>query len=280
MININGQLFQRNQSVGHIDNRGLNYGDAVFETMRVLDGRIVFWNDHYARLTKSLKLLRMKMPHGFTKSFLQGEILKTLKNQGDKPQRVKLLVWRKSGGKYSPENCDIEYAISFEPLSNNDYVLNKNSYEIGLYTEFLMSSDVLSTLKTNNKIINVVGSIYAQENGFENCLLLNEKGNLVEALNGNIFLVYGNRIQTPAISQGCLDGVLRKQLIDVISTHPDFSVEALSITPDRVVEADEVLITNVVSGITSVSKYGEKKFGNATAKKLLALLNRRVAQTS
>lgn len=278
MVNSNGKLFENSLSAIDLDNRGLNYGDALFETMRVINGRIVFWSDHHARLVRSMKLLRMEIPKCFSKDNLQAEILETLGDNTTSPHRVKLLVWRKAGGKYGPKNNEVEFAISYELLSNSNYVLNTGNYKIELYTEFRMYSGALSTLKTNNKIINVVGSIYAQENNLENCLLLNEKGNIVEALNGNVFLVFGNRIKTPTISEGCLQGVLRKQLLDLLDTHSDFSIEEVAINPNMVSGADEVLITNVISGISAVSKYGEIHYKNETAKRLLELLNARVAQ--
>src|SRR5690554_179082 len=276
MANGNGKLLKNNRSEIDLDNRGLNYGDALFETMRVINGNIVFWNDHYARLLRSMKLLRMNIPESFAQHLLQDEILKTLGDASLRPQRVKLLVWRKSGGKYGPKNNEIEFAISSEPLNNADYVLNAGAYKIGLYKEFRMHSGVLSTLKTNNKIINVIGSIYAQENDFQNCLLLNEQGNIVEALNGNVFLVFGNRIKTPSISQGCLQGVLRKQLLDLLDAHSEFTIEEVAITPEMLVNADEVMLTNVVSGISSVTEYGKIQYGHATAKQLLEVLNIRV----
>ena len=70
-------------------------------------------------------------------------------------------------------------------------VLMTGPYVVELFKDFYINPDMLSTLKTNNKIINVVGGVYAKENGFDNCLLINNTKQVVEALNANLFLVQG-----------------------------------------------------------------------------------------
>ena len=76
MININGKLlFEQNIKLS-TENRGFKYGDAIFETIKVSNNRIIFWEDHYFRLMASMRMLRMKIPMEFTLEFLQKEILK------------------------------------------------------------------------------------------------------------------------------------------------------------------------------------------------------------
>ena len=79
MINIDGNLFQNNEAKLEIDNRGFQFGDAVFETIRVVQGKILFWEEHYFRLMASMRILRMEIPMNFTLEYLQEEIYKTLK---------------------------------------------------------------------------------------------------------------------------------------------------------------------------------------------------------
>ncbi|MCG2417882.1 aminotransferase class IV [Aequorivita sp. F47161] len=275
MVNLNGTLVPNNEATVAINNRGLNYGDAVFETMRYSGGKIYFWEDHYFRLMASMRMLRMEIPMNFTMEFLEDEILRTVTTAEEKDAtfRIKLLVWRKSGGKYTPETNDVAYSISCENLDTPFYVLTDANCEIELFKDHFITTSLLSTLKTNNRLINILGSIYAAENEFENCLLLNENKQVVEALNGNIFLISGNAIKTPPLADGCLNGILRKQLIAIIKLMPEFSIEEKSISPFELQKADEIFITNAIQGIVPVTKYRKKEYVNTTAKVLLPKLN-------
>ena len=132
---------------------------------------------------------------------------------------------------------------------------------------------MLSTLKISSKITNVLGSIYAKENDYNNCLLLNENKQVVEALNGNIFLVKGTEIITPPIEDGCLRGIMRKQLISICKKSEKFTIIEKSISPFDLQKADELLITNVIVGIQPITKYRKKEFASVVAKELLQKLN-------
>ncbi len=275
MINLNGTLLQKENATIPIDNRGLNYGDAIFETMRISAGTINFWEDHYFRLMASMRILRMEIPMNFTMEFLEEEIVKTIASEtsNNKAFRVKLLVWRKTGGKYTPKTNDVEYSISFEELSAPFYLLNEDNYEVELFKDHYVNSGLISTLKTTNRLINILGGIYAQENDYRNCLLLNENKQVIEALNGNLFLVLGEKIKTPPLIDGCLNGIMRKQVISILKKMPDFTIEESSISPFELQKADELFITNVIQGIVSITKYRKKEYGNTIVKELLPKLN-------
>jgi len=273
MVNLNGNLTEK--AIVSFDNRGLNYGDAVFETLRFSGGKIYFWEDHYFRLMASMRILRMEIPMNFTMEFLETEILKAINSEEKKDIgfRIKLLVWRKTGGKYTPNSNEIEYLISFEKLETPFYILNETDYEVELFKNHYIHSGLLSTLKTNNRLVNILGSIFATENDYQNCLLLNENKQVVEALNGNLFLISGNNIKTPPLSDGCLNGILRKQLISIIKEMPEFMLEEMSISPFELQKADEIFITNVIQGIVPITKYRKKKFENRVVNLLLPKLN-------
>ncbi len=275
MVNFNGKLLSENENYLTAANRGLSYGDAVFETMRFSGGKIYFWEDHYFRLMANMRILRMEIPMQFTPEFLESEIKKTVEHSENLQQafRIKLQVWRKEGGKYAPTTNEVDFAISFEILQTPFYTLNENKYEVELFKDHYVNSGLLSTLKTNNKIINVLGSIYATENEYENCLLLNENKMIVEALQSNLFLVNGYKIKTPPLEDGCLNGILRLQILSILSQMPDYIIEIESITPFELQKADEMFLTNTIMGIQPVTKYRKKEFENKVAKEILAKLN-------
>ena len=275
MINFNGTLQDNSSNLLSIDNRGYAYGDALFETIKVLNGKILFWEDHYFRLMASMRILRMEIPMNFTMEFLQDEIIKTLEanNEIGNSVRVKLLVNRVVGGKYLPVSNDIDYVITTEVLPTDLYQITDSSYIIDLYKDFFIAPGLLSTLKTNNKITNVLGSIYAKENGFDNCLLLNTNKNIIEALNGNIFVVKDNVIKTPPLEDGCLKGIMRKQVIELLKANDEFEFVEDSVSPFELQKADELFITNVIVGILPITNYRKKEFSSEVSKSLLQKLN-------
>lgn len=273
MVNYNGTLTE--QATTPITNRGLNYGDAVFETMKFSGGKLFFWEDHYFRLMASMRILRMEIPTVFTPEYLEEQITHTITAQQSQynAYRVKLLVWRDAPGTYLPIHNDISFTITVQPLEAAFYMLSEKPYEVELFKDYYVNSGLLSTLKTNNKIINVVGSIYANENGYQNCLLLNEKKQIVEALNGNLFLVKDGRIKTPPLEDGCLKGIIRKQILEILNKVPDYLIEESSISPFELQKADELFVTNVITGIQPISRYRKKTYTKEAAKYLLGKLN-------
>lgn len=275
MVNLNGIVCEESTPILTLNNRGLNYGDAVFETLRYTGGKIFFWEDHYFRLMASMRILRMEIPMSFTMEFLESEIVRTLESSEEKSAsfRVKLLVWRKAGGKYTPKTRDVDYAISYEKLDNPFYIIADSPCEVELFKDHFVISDLLSTLKSTNRLVNILGGIYADENDYDNCLLLNENKQVIEALNGNIFLVQGNTVKTPPLSDGCLNGIVRKQLIEVIKSMPEYSLVEASISPFELQKADEIFVTNVISGIVPITKYRKKEFENGFANMLLPKLS-------
>ena len=140
----------------------------------------------------------------------------------------------------------------------------------------MIQSNLLSNLKTSNRLINVIGSIYAQENGLDNCILLNENKLVTEFLNGNIFLVKDNVVKTPPINSGCLNGVMRNKIIELINKIPLLEIFEKDFSAYEIISSQEVWVSNSISGIIPVSQYRNKQFGNSIAKKVLDLLNREI----
>lgn len=282
MVNLNGTLQSTQEGKVSINNRGLQYGDAVFETLKVVSNRINFWEDHYFRLMASMRILRMEIPMTFSMEFLENEILKTIEasNLTNDTCRVKLYVNRKEGGKYTPKTNDVDYFIALEKLETPFYTIDDVPYEVELFKDYYIYSNLLSTLKTNSKITNVLGSIFAVENDYQNCLLLNENKMVVEALQGNLFLVKGNLIITPPITDGCLRGIIRKQLIAICELSKEYNLEEKSISPFDLQKADELFISNVIMGIQPITKYRKKEFTNKVSKELLQKLNAKARLSS
>lgn len=274
MINFNGDLVPvSNENIEQ--NRGFLYGDAVFETIKILDNKILFLEEHYFRLMSSMRIIRMEIPMDFTLDFFEKELLKTTQALNLSNARVRLTVYRSGNGKYLPKTRTIGYIISAE----NTHSIYENStlnYEIELFKDFHISKHLLSTLKTTNRLINITASIFAEENNYQNCFLVNDDKNIVEAINGNVFVVKGNVIATPPVNDGCINGIMRKKIIELIQKDETLQFEERSISPFEIQKADEVFITNVIQGIQSITKYRKKEFTNNTANNLLIKLNAQI----
>ena len=265
MINFNGDILDQEKFSLTAENRGFKYGDAVFETIKVVNNKVIFWEDHYFRLMASMRMLRMKIPMSFTLEFLEKEILSLVKaNNTLQKSRVRLTIFRKDGGLYTPKTNEIDFLVEASELNHNI----KNDYKIDIFKDFYNYSGLLSTIKTNNKMLNTLASVFAKENDLDNCILINEKKGVVEVTNGNIFIVKDNVVKTPATTEGCIKGIVRKKVLEIISKNEEFKVEETSISPFEIQKADEVFITNAIIGIQPVTQYKKKTFKVDFSKKI------------
>ena len=275
MVNFNGNIYAENTLFLNCENRGFRYGDALFESIRVVNSKLFFWEDHYLRLMASMRILRMDIPMNFTMEYLEEQTLRTVEanNLKEIPARIRITVFRDNGGLYLPKSNDVSFTIEAMRLSSPFYTLENKNYKVELFKDFYINPDMLSTLKTNNRILNVVGSIFAKENGFQNCLLINNLKQVVEALNGNLFLVKDNTVKTPPLSTGCLNGIIRKKLIGILEKLKSYTLVEEAISPFELQKSDELFITNSIIGIQPISKYRKKIFRTDVALDLIRKLN-------
>lgn len=260
ILNFNGSLLNELEVYMSHNNRGFAYGDALFETLKVTDSKIHFLEDHYFRLMASMRMLRMKIPLNFTLEFFEDEIIKLLSaNNIEKLARIKFTIFRKAKGFYAPDSNNIEFIIEAKPLK--EYKINPD-YKVELYKDFYINKDQLSTLKTTAKPLNVLAAIFAKENNYNNCLLLNTDKQVVEALNANMFLVKKDLIITPPLADGCLNGIIRKKIIENIQKEKVYKFEEHSVSPFEILKCDEMFLTNSIIGVQPVAKYRKKIFKN------------------
>jgi branched-chain amino acid aminotransferase len=276
MINYNGSIVAETHISIH-QNRAFLYGDAIFETLKVLDGKVLFLEDHYFRLMASLRIVRMEIPMNFTMEYMEEQVLSLIDNLPLSASfRARITFFRKEGGRYLPRTNDTEFIVTAETIDSPLYSLSTASYEVELFKDYYVPKQLLSTLKSANKMVQITGSIFADENGYNNCLVINDDKNVVEALQGNIFMVSGSKLITPPLSDGCLNGIMRKQVLALATKIEDMEVSEASISPFDLQKADELFITNVITGIQPITKYRKKEFGNSTAAELLKRLNAKI----
>jgi branched-chain amino acid aminotransferase len=276
MVNFNGNI-QENSSILIENNRGFLFGDSIFETIKVLNNKVLFLEDHYFRLMASMRICRMEIPMNFTMEYFESQILNLITTFSDSNSyRVRFSIYRDSEGFYLPKTRSVQFLVTAFPLNSDLYVFGKEYYEVELYKDFYITKQLLSTLKTNNKMLQITGSIFAEENDYDNCLVLNDEKNVVEALQSNIFMKMGNVVITPPISDGCLNGIMRKQILEILKKIEGIEVKETSISPFDLQKADELFLTNVISGIQPVTKYRKKEYTSEFASEVLNRLNAKI----
>ncbi|GIQ58419.1 aminotransferase class IV [Flavobacterium collinsii] len=278
MINFNGTIIAEEDNI-LTQNRAFLYGDGVFETVKIVNNKILFLEDHYFRLMASMRVVRMEIPMNFTMEYFEEQVLSLAQQKGiQASSRARITVFRKEGGLYLPKTNEVSYLIHATPLDNALYVLNTADYEVDLYKDFYVTKQLLSSIKTTNKMINVTGSIFAHENGLANCVLLNDTKNVVEVLQGNLFMVVGKKLITPPISEGCLNGIMRKQVLTLAKKVEGIEVVEEIISPFDLQKADELFLTNVIMGVQPITKYRKKDFASNLAHVLVQKLNESISE--
>jgi aminodeoxychorismate lyase len=272
-ILFNGDLIDAKTALFSAKNRAFSYGDALFETMRVSDGKILFLNDHYLRLKHGINYLKMLMPAQFSVDFLESQINELLlKNRMPSNARIRLQVFRNEGGYYSPKNKDVSYVISCESLPTNTYKLNEKGLRLDIFADVFKGTDRLANVKTTNSLVYTLAGIYASDNELDDAIILNNHSNVAETISSNIFIVKNKEYCTPALNEGCIDGIMRGNVFRIMQAEKK-KIHECALYPDDILNADEVFLTNVISGIKWVGAFKQKRYFNTQSKWLLAKLN-------
>ncbi len=272
-ILFNDEFFNSDQAVIKATNRGFKFGDGLFESMRMCNGKLMFAEQHADRLRSGMKSLKIE---GFTlldEYFLRqktNELQKKNKFNGN--IRFRLTIYREGEGTYAPQINKYGYLLEANPLEQASYEINQKGLIIDVYDELTKSVNKFSNFKTNNALVYVMAGLFQKLNKLDEAIILNQYGFLCESTTSNIFVVYQNQIFTPALVEGCVAGVMRSVVLQLAKTHNYTIIEA-QISPEILKEAEEVFVTNAVGGIRWVMGYGKKRYFNEVTKSLSTKLN-------
>jgi branched-chain amino acid aminotransferase len=246
-------------------NRSFRYGDGLFETMKIENGKIHFFDRHIARLTKGMQILKMQFKNEDWIKNIEEEIYQKVKERKlADSSKVRLQVFRESGGEaYIPKSNFAHYVIDISELNNE----GKKEIKLGLYPHLKKPQNILSNLKTSNCLYSIMAGIYATENGFDDCILLNESGFISEAISSNVFAVKNNTILTPSLDQGCLEGIQRAYVIEQ-AKKKNIKLEERQITVEELLKCDEIFLTNVIHGVITVKTFADKTYTGKNGNRL------------
>lgn len=269
---LNGHLISIYEPHVSFANRAFRYGDALFESIRICNNKVMFLPDHLTRLKLGMTVLRMNLPAEFTSQNLQEFIIHLLKHNVHAPNaRVRLTVFRNEGGYYTPETNDISFLIESEEISG-EYELNQKGFWVDIYADIKKPINKLANIKSGNALIYVLAGLSKQSMKLDDCLLINENGTICESVNSNIFIVKNGTLYTPPLSEGCVAGVMRKQIMHLATENKILTFES-AVTLYTLMNGDEVFLTNSIQGIRWVGQFRDKFYTNKMSLFLTDKLN-------
>jgi len=272
-VNFNGQVLPADSTLITVNNRAFKYGDGLFESMRLVNGTLKFSDLHANRLQLGMKALKLEGYSLLDSWFLKEKAEELAVWNKAKHGRLRLTVYRDSDGLYTPLENKSAWCLELVPDEFSGYRLNQKGLIMDVYTELLKPVNFLSNYKTCNALTYVMAGLYKTEHRLDDVFLLNQQGFLCETISSNVFVWYQDHLYTPALSEGCVAGIMRQVVINICVAR-GIPVTEAQINPDILHQAEEVFITNATRGIQWVIGYGIKRYFNGLSKTLIDELNK------
>lgn len=271
----NGKIVDEKDISVTFKSRAFRYADGLFETIRIINGKPVFIENHINRIIKGLELFKISIPELLIDKEKLVEVIQEicLKNTIEKGGMCRLIVWRDSEGRYMPENDVSAILIEVSEYQNNLFTLSKSGKSIEIYQEMRKQINFFSQYKTLNSQLNVMAAIQARNKGLDDSLLCNEAGLIIESTNSNVFIVSNGTIYTPPLTDGCVGGTMRMNIINA-ALELKLSVYESSLNQQHFLMANEILLSNAIVGIDWVNAFKHKRYYSSVASKLVDQLNK------
>lgn len=272
-INYNGNLINENDPIIGANNRGLRYGDGLFETISYKKGNFVLLEAHLNRLWLGMELLKFDIPKLFNKAFIEDQMNKLVSKNKHLPARIRLMVFRADGGLYDPENLKPNFVIQSWPLLTATHELNNNGLDLCIYRDARKSCDAFANIKHNNYLPYLMGALHAKTQQCNDAIILNQEGYVCDSTIANIFLIKDKRIITPSLQQGCVAGTMRAFLIETLQLI-DYEIVETTVSIDMLASADEVFLTNAIYNIRWVKSIENNQYGVEEIQKIFYQLSK------
>lgn len=257
--------------------RGFLYADGIFETIRVIRGVPLFLESHHQRMREGLKAHRIHAPLGFTTGAIAKDIVRLLEAEGiEGSARVRMTLSRRGAGYYSPVSSELDVVITAEAMAPMEYVLNEKGLSVDIYPEMKCTPNHLSRFKNIAANIYIQSGLWAQEHNLDTALIQNDRMGIIESTASNLFLVSNGVLYTPGLDSGATAGVMRTEIIN-LALAAGMKVYECNLTPQNLLIADEVFLSNAVQGLRWVGSYRTKRYFNSTTQGLVRALNAKVS---
>lgn len=239
-----------------IADRGLQYGDGLFETLAVIDGQLQFWHKHMQRLEEGCERLAIPMPDS---QQLLNEVRQVIDQES--PSIVKIIISRGQGGRgyRPPQPCQPSRIISRHVWPDYPADMSVTGVKLRYCDTPLGSSPALAGMKHLNRLEQVLARNEWQSLDIFEGLMLDVNGNIIEGTMSNLFFVDGDGLHTPDLSQSGVKGIMRDQVF-AMAEALDIPVQMGHYRKKDLAQASEVFICNSIIGIVSVYQLAEKQY--------------------
>lgn len=259
-INLNGKILPGDTALIHPDNRSFRYGEGLFETIRLHRSKMPLWEKHWYRLTTSLPQLYFEQPKHFSSELLQAEVLQlAAKNKCLDAARVRITIFKGEGGLWEQPSTLFNYLIQCWPLEKKEFEMNENGLDLGVFEAGRKACDAFSNLKNKNYLLYALAAQYAKQQKWNEAVVLNQHGRICDTTIANIFFTKNSIVYTPQLSEGCVAGVMRQQLMEELAKN-GIAIKEGAYTVFDLHEADEIFLSNAFYGIRWVKSLNEKQF--------------------
>ena len=253
----NNQIYNKNDFTISLDNRAFLYGDGLFESVKIFNGKAFNLAAHLDRIFDGIKYLNLEIK--LSKNDMQDQINLLLKeNNLSHTAFLKVMIFRKEGGKYFPKNNQASYLIIAQEDRDNQFELNKKGVHLGLFRGQLKPISKLSNLKSISALQSILCANEARKKDKDDCLMFNANNNIIESANSNLFYVKKDIVYTPKLSEGCVDGTMRSLIINL--KRLTFQIQEEEVELAHLLSADEVFLTNAIQGVRWVSSIEDTVF--------------------
>ena len=231
-----------------ITSRAFQYNDGFFETIMVLKGRLRFWQDHVERMREAAAALRLELPSIFFSVEFEEQLLELARQCHTLAfGRIKLKVWRAGAGLYTPQTNEIEWLATAQAATS----LPEDPIRVGVCQGITTLFSPLSHFKGPNAPLYVLAGVEKQERGIDDLVLLNRQQIVAELISSNLFWIRDNVLYTPALDTGCVNGILRRNILRYCQT-AGIKVREAYFPVDKVQQADAAFSVNV-TGLRPIS---------------------------
>jgi branched-chain amino acid aminotransferase len=273
-ICLNGEFHKASDHFLDSGNRAFRYGDALSENIHASSTEPQFLEDHLERLTENMQLMSMNVPGYLSEMNIRQLITQLLnKNRLFGGAGIRLTVYRILNKEFIPDHHDISFLLESFSLPHPKYDLNDKGLTVEICQSFTKYASPLSNLHSANKQLYLLAGLECKRKCFDEVILMNQFGRMVETVRSNVFLESGKAIFTPGIDQGCIAGIMRKLIVKLSSNLGYVVNDQSSLTPAALNDAEEVFLTNSIDGIRWVGAYRQIRYFNKTARLLTAKLN-------
>ncbi|MEX0635948.1 MAG: aminotransferase class IV [Ferruginibacter sp.] len=272
-INYNETILNESVPIIGASNRGLRYGDGLFETISYKKGQFVLIEAHLNRLWHGMEMMQFELPKLFNRSFVIEQLKILVAKNNDHTARVRLMVFRSDGGLYDLENKRPNFVIQSWPLLTATNELNSNGLELCIFEDARKICDAFANIKHNNYLPYLMGALHAKKHQFNDAVILNQEGHVCDSTNANIFIIKNNCIFTPALHQGCVSGIMRDFLLKALQLML-YEVIETSISVEMLLNADEVFLSNAIYNIRWVKSVENSQYGVAQTQKIFYQLTK------